>query len=700
MSEKLPSEWNPEYKEETAIDSEKITEVRGTDYLTSTKEITVGSGTTSLRVNQQGLFLGSEQFSTAPFSVSMAGVVIASSLTLSGGSISYGKTSFTDSANAGYWIDQNGIYFGSASDVTKLKFTVSSGTLDLVGSKYRTHLEDNTGIKIYTGAPSSISGNTGPFLPTDNAEPASPYNGVMWTNPANAQSISGGSATASQGTATRYTIWKTFTNLNTVIPDDATITGISVRCNASVDTVAQIAEPTLTIQLTKNGVDVVGTDRSSGTLTVTDAMVVAGDSDDLWGTTWAKSDFGSSFGVMISGTGTSTPYTTFRIDYIQTIVHYTRTFTTAFGETIAEGFMELWNGVGENTLLYLKRNTATLYIDKANLNVLGSLTVEPPEIITGNTGGELPTDNAEPTDILYSDYPWTDPENAYTADASYATASQGTTKYTIWKGFDLLDSIPGGAIITGVKVECYAKVDTVAQIPLPTLTVQLSKDGFTVVGSTDETGILTTDVALVSAGSSGALWGTTWTKGDFGLDFGVMISGSGSSGPATEYQIDYIKATVYYTTTTNSSVSSNILPGADDTYDLGSGSVRYSTIYTRDIESSSLQTSLDNVLNSYTIYTSPTRVIGTVYYNTSGKTMIALITVSLNQTASASSYARVIAKVGGSEVGRIEIKDFDVAGTAIMMLTMVVPDGSAYQLVEEIGVGSTTSIVKWTEVTN
>lgn len=54
-------------------------------------------------------------------------------IVLTGGGLSYGKISFSDSTNAGYYIGENGIYFGSASDTTYLKYDISAATLTLYG---------------------------------------------------------------------------------------------------------------------------------------------------------------------------------------------------------------------------------------------------------------------------------------------------------------------------------------------------------------------------------------------------------------------------------------------------------------------------------------------------------------------------------------------------------------------------------------
>jgi len=58
----------------------------------------------------------------------------ANSFNVVGGTIRYGKTSFTDSEHSGYFASSAGIYAGSAGDATKLKFTIADGTFDLVGT--------------------------------------------------------------------------------------------------------------------------------------------------------------------------------------------------------------------------------------------------------------------------------------------------------------------------------------------------------------------------------------------------------------------------------------------------------------------------------------------------------------------------------------------------------------------------------------
>ena len=57
-----------------------------------------------------------------------------SSITLTGGTIKYGKTSFSDSTNAGYYVSSEGLYIGAAADATKLKYTLADASFDFIGT--------------------------------------------------------------------------------------------------------------------------------------------------------------------------------------------------------------------------------------------------------------------------------------------------------------------------------------------------------------------------------------------------------------------------------------------------------------------------------------------------------------------------------------------------------------------------------------
>lgn len=454
---------------------------------------------------------------------------------------------------------------GGKSEITGVTMTAS---------KYQTKSSDVEGIKIIADAPDIVLGDTGAYLPTTNVEPASPFNGAEWTNPSNAQSVSGTYATASQGASQKFNIWKSFTGLQTAIPSGVTIKGISVRVFASVDTIANLnaSGRTLLVQLSKDSSTVVGINRTTDVaLIATDAFVSSGGGDDLWGTTWSRSDFDASFGVMITGSGLSSPATVFQIDYIQVTVHYERNFTDGSGETIADSFIQFWNSIG-NTLVYLKRNTFDLLIDKASLIIKGTITVEPQEVVATNTGVKFPTANAEPASPNDGKL-WTNPANAEANDGVYAVGTQnGGQRFQIWNGFGF--SIPDGAIITGIIVDIEAKVNT----GTAKINAELTKDGSTLVGNSKLTDDFTTTDSVKTVGSSSDLWGTTWSVGDFGSDFGVMLSGNTS--PKT-YSVDFINITIHYTTTGDNTIDGNILSTLDDTYGIGSSSKRFASIHAR-----------------------------------------------------------------------------------------------------------------------
>lgn len=92
-----------------------------------------GKGAKVYGSDSSGIWLGAADFSDAPFSVSMAGSVVANDITLTGGTVKFGKTSFSDTTNAGYHISEDGFYFGSASDTSFIKYNISTGALDIKG---------------------------------------------------------------------------------------------------------------------------------------------------------------------------------------------------------------------------------------------------------------------------------------------------------------------------------------------------------------------------------------------------------------------------------------------------------------------------------------------------------------------------------------------------------------------------------------
>ena len=97
--------------------------------------IVSGSGDQVFRADPTyGIWLGNAVFDSAPFSVTMEGILTASSIIVVGGTIRYGKTSFTDDTNAGYYIGNEGMYFGSASNANYIKYDISGATFTIYGT--------------------------------------------------------------------------------------------------------------------------------------------------------------------------------------------------------------------------------------------------------------------------------------------------------------------------------------------------------------------------------------------------------------------------------------------------------------------------------------------------------------------------------------------------------------------------------------
>ena len=103
-------------------------------FLSNLRAVNIGDGGNNVfRADKDGIWLGAKTFAAAPFRVSMAGAITASSITITGGTLKYGKTGFTDSVHDGYYFGIEGLYAGKAADATLFKFTMSSGALEYGG---------------------------------------------------------------------------------------------------------------------------------------------------------------------------------------------------------------------------------------------------------------------------------------------------------------------------------------------------------------------------------------------------------------------------------------------------------------------------------------------------------------------------------------------------------------------------------------
>ena len=136
----MPEDLTPKsFKEISAKDKITIPDVEyalgGSGGMKITSDsLTIGEGDTTFKITGEGIHLGAADFNDAPFSVNLDGEVVADSLTVTGGIIKYGKTSFTDDTNSGYYVSSDGLYFGSVSDATVLKFDIGTGLMSYSGN--------------------------------------------------------------------------------------------------------------------------------------------------------------------------------------------------------------------------------------------------------------------------------------------------------------------------------------------------------------------------------------------------------------------------------------------------------------------------------------------------------------------------------------------------------------------------------------
>lgn len=157
----------------TTINTENMSQVEVNALLGNISATQLTSGDISQPINLISGHIQSANFITGStgWRINADGDAEFSDITLTGGTLKYGKTSFTDSTNAGYHISSSGFYFGSASDAKYLKYNISSGALTLHG----TAITSPTLTAIQSGSEIAIQG-----WQQDMTFSASDYRTVAW----------------------------------------------------------------------------------------------------------------------------------------------------------------------------------------------------------------------------------------------------------------------------------------------------------------------------------------------------------------------------------------------------------------------------------------------------------------------------------------------------------------------------------------
>lgn len=107
---------------------------RGGRTLSDLRELNVGDGGDNVfRVDQQGLWLGAELYENAPFKVSMLGAVIASALTILGGTITGATIQTNAGATTGIKLDTTSFRGYNASGDNTMSISATTGYLSIFG---------------------------------------------------------------------------------------------------------------------------------------------------------------------------------------------------------------------------------------------------------------------------------------------------------------------------------------------------------------------------------------------------------------------------------------------------------------------------------------------------------------------------------------------------------------------------------------
>lgn len=155
---------------------------------------------------------------------------------------------------------------------------------------------------------------------------------------------------------------------------------------------------------------------------------------------------------------------------------------------------------------------------------------------------------------------WSNPDNAKTTNDTYATATltgdviSHYLKLTNW-GFTL----PTDAVIKGISVSIERKPTNTAGQSVKDSTIKLVKGGTVSGDNKANTSDWSTTEAYNNYGSTIDLWGLSWAYSDINAtDFGVVISvASGSTASGGIANIDHVKITVYYTSSSDGEVISD-----------------------------------------------------------------------------------------------------------------------------------------------
>jgi hypothetical protein len=151
----------------------------------------------------------------------------------------------------------------------------------------------------------SLGSEPGSNPPTQSG---TPQNG--WTNGGNALSSNGTYATAASAVSQSYG------NFGFSVPSGNTITGVTVKLEAHGST----AGGDISVRLSWDGGSSVTSQKTTGTMTDSDAVYELGSASDLWGRSWTASEFNNgNFTIELVANPSGN---TIGVDAVQVKVHH------------------------------------------------------------------------------------------------------------------------------------------------------------------------------------------------------------------------------------------------------------------------------------------------------------------------------------------------------------------------------------------
>lgn len=169
-----------------------------------------------------------------------------------------------------------------------------------------------------------------------------------------------------------------------------------------------------------------------------------------------------------------------------------------------------------------------------------------------DTGVKYPGTVATAASSPYDDNDWSNIGNITADDTTYATITADTYdtgQYTyVVKASNLSFNIPAGAQIDGILVETGSGADA-GELSKDVL-VQLSKDNTNRVGDNKaKNENLTPSIVNRTYGGAADLWGTTWTAAEVNASTFAVHFAMRAVNDNSDIYLDYIRVTVYYSST-------------------------------------------------------------------------------------------------------------------------------------------------------